>query len=95
MKIDDKLIKYLEDLSYLALSQDEKDKLKGDLQRILQYMSGLETLDTTGIAECTHPFDNVNGFREDVPGDPFGRELILQNAPVKNDEAFIAPKTVE
>ena len=95
MQIDDKLIAYLEDLSYLTLSEDEKFRLKGDLHSILNSMAQLDTLDTEGVPERSHPFDHVNVFREDEPGEPFDRELILQNAPVRNDETFIAPKTVE
>jgi aspartyl-tRNA(Asn)/glutamyl-tRNA(Gln) amidotransferase subunit C len=95
MQIDDKLLEYLEDLSCLTLSENEKAKLKKDLQEILNYMAHLGELDTEGALERSHPFDNVNAFRADTARASFDRALILQNAPVKNDEAFIAPKTVE
>lgn len=95
MQIDDKLIAYLEDLSQLKLLEDEKSKITKDLQDILKYMSQLSALDTEGIAERSHPFDHVNNFREDKVGPGFDRKLILQNAPVHNEETFIAPKTVE
>ena len=103
MQIDDKLISYLEDLSCLTLSDGEKSRLTGDLQKILDYMARLgelkpqegSTLDTAGVSERSHPFDNVNVFRDDEVRPSFARELILKNAPVKNDEMIIAPKTVE
>jgi len=95
MIIDDKLIAYLEDLSNLVLSDEEKEKLKCDLQIILNNMNKLSELDATGVPERSHPFDNVNAFREDVVEPSFDRGLILENAPLKNHEAFIAPKTVE
>ena len=95
MQIDDKLISYLEDLSCLTLSDGEKNRLTADLQKILEYMARLGELDTAGITERSHPFDNVNVFRDDIEMPSFDRELILKNAPVKNDEFFIAPKTVE
>jgi aspartyl/glutamyl-tRNA(Asn/Gln) amidotransferase C subunit len=95
MQIDDKLLAYLEDLSCLTLSANEKTKLTHDLQEILDYMARLGEIDTNGVAERSHPFDNVNDFRDDKIGPSFDRALILQNAPVKNDEAIIAPKTVE
>ena len=93
--IDDKLISYLGDLSCLTLSDNEKIRLMSDLQKILDYMARLDGLDTTNVSERSHPFDNVNGFRDDVVLPSFNRELILENAPVKNDEFIIAPKTVE
>jgi len=95
MQIDNELIEYLEDLSCLALSDDEKTSLTGDLQKILDYMARLSEIDTNGVSERSHPFDNVNAFRNDEVRASFERELILQNAPLKNDEFMLAPKTVE
>lgn len=95
MQIDDKLIAYLEDLSCLTLLADEKTRLAGDLQEILDYMARLGELNTDGVPERSHPFDNVNAFRDDKVSASFDRELILKNAPEQNGECFIAPKTVE
>ena len=95
MQIDDKLIGYLEDLSCLTLTDQEKLRLSGDLEKILGYMDRLGELDTEGVSERSHPFDHVNVFRDDEAQGSFDRELILQNAPQRNDEMFIAPKTVE
>ena len=95
MEIDDKLISYLEDLACLALSADEKSRLKGDLQEIIRYVAQLSELNTEGVAERSHPFDMVNVFRNDEVRPSFDRDMILKNAPVKNDEFFIAPRTVE
>jgi aspartyl/glutamyl-tRNA(Asn/Gln) amidotransferase C subunit len=95
MQIDDKLIVYLEDLSCLTLSEGEKTRLKGDLQEILGYMARLGELNTDGVTERSHPFDNANDFRDDLALPSFDRALILKNAAAKNDETFIAPKTVE
>jgi len=95
MQIDDKLITYLEDLSCLTLSDSEKSRLAGDLQKILDYMARLGELDTAGVSERSHSFDNVNVFRDDAVSPSIDRELILKNAPVRNNEFIIAPKTVE
>jgi len=95
MQIDDKLLAYLEDLSCLTLSENEKTKLTHDLQEILDYMARLSELNTDGVVERSHPFDNVNDFRDDEIHSSVNRELILHNAPMKNDEFIIAPKTVE
>ena len=95
MKIDDNLISYLEDLSCLTLSDGEKSRLAGDLGEILNYMDRLDSLNTDGVPERSHPFDNVNSFRADEAGTSFERELILKNAPYRDEKMFIAPKTVE
>ena len=55
IKIDQELIEYLEDLSYLTLSQKEKQRLTGDLQEILERMTLLAALDTE-VPERSHRF---------------------------------------
>jgi len=95
MKIDDELIAYLEDLSCLTLSDGEKKRLAGDLKDILSGMERLGELNTENVPERSHPFDNVNAFRDDLVQASYNRELILKNAPDKDDEMLIAPKTVE
>jgi len=95
MQIDEKLIEYLEELSYLTLSEEEKLRLTDDLRDILSGIERLGELNTSETPECSHPFDNVNAFREDEVSASFDKRLILQNAPEKNDVMIIAPKTVE
>lgn len=95
MQIDEKLIAYLEDLSCLTLSGEEKQRLTGELEKILNGMARLGEQNTENVPERSHPFDNVNAFRDDKAQASFNRELILKNAPNRNDEMFVAPKTVE
>jgi aspartyl-tRNA(Asn)/glutamyl-tRNA(Gln) amidotransferase subunit C len=88
------MITYLEDLSCLTLSDDEKERLTADLQNILNGISKLSELDTGGKTECS-PHIHVNVFRDDEVRPSLDRELVLKNAPQKNSEMFMAPKTVE
>jgi aspartyl-tRNA(Asn)/glutamyl-tRNA(Gln) amidotransferase subunit C len=90
------MIAYLEDLSCLALSDNEKTRLAGDLQKIMDNLAINLTSSQAGIVpECINPLDTVNVFREDKVYPSLDRELVLKNAPFKNDEMFIAPRTVE
>ena len=95
MQVDDTLIGYLEDLSCLSISDDEKTRIVPDLDKILNAFARLRELNTDGVSESSHPFDNVNAFREDKVRASFDRQLILKNAGERNEEMFIAPKTVE
>ncbi|MCL2002618.1 MAG: Asp-tRNA(Asn)/Glu-tRNA(Gln) amidotransferase subunit GatC [Oscillospiraceae bacterium] len=95
MRIDGALIAYLEDLSCLTLSEEEKTRLTGDLEKILGNMARLDGLDTENIPERSHPFDHVNAFREDEVRPSLDRALILKNAPGSGGEMFAAPKTVQ
>ena len=91
MLIDDKLIDYLEDLSCITLSNEERQRISGDLEKIIGYMDCLGGLDTEGVPECSHPFDHVNVFRDDRVGPSFDRESILLNAPETVEGMFAAP----
>jgi len=94
MQVDNSLISRLEDLSCFTLSDAEKAGLAEDLQKIINGISRICDLNTDGVpAEAF--YINANSFRDDKALPSFGRELILKNAPVKNEEFFIAPKTLE
>ena len=95
MQVDDKLLSYLEDLTFLTLTDNEKTVLAQDLQKILNGITKINELNTDGVPECIHPFHKVNVFRDDEGIPSLDRELVLKNAPVRNDEMFVAPKTVE
>jgi len=94
MQIDETLITYLQDLSQLNLTEEEKSRIGLDLEKIVAMVSCLNELDTDGVLECSHPFDNVNVFRDDVVGESLLRTMALKNAPAKTDEMFIAPKVL-
>ena len=95
MQVDDKMIKYLEELSHIALSDDERTEMAEGVQRFMDKMAELKTLDTEGVAELVNPLQDTIAFREDKVEPSLDRTLLLQGARNKNDEMFIAPKTVE
>lgn len=95
MVIDDKLIGYIEDLSRLRLTEEQKVKSAEELTKILAYIEKLNELDTTGVEAISHPFPFTNNFREDQVKPSLDRELVIKNAPVKKDGCFEVPKTFE
>ena len=95
MVIDDKLITYIEDLSRLRLTDEEKERSKDELTKILAYIDKLNELDTTDVEAISHPFPFTNNFREDEVKPSYDRDLIIKNAAVKKDGCFQVPKTFE
>ena len=99
MQINANLISYLEELSNFTLSDSEKTQLTEDLKKILIDITRIKELNTEGLSENVSPwdasFDKANIFRNDEAFTSFDRESILKNAPIRNEEFFIAPKTVE
>lgn len=93
--IDNELIKYLEELSRLRLTEEEEEKAKEDLTKILGYINMLNSIDTTDAQPMSHPFAFTNNFRKDEVKASTDRELILKNAPQQKDGCFKVPKTVE
>lgn len=95
MKINDELITYLEKLSKLRLTNEEAQKAKTDLTKILDYIDKLNELDTLGIEAMSHPTEFTNNFREDMLKISCNREELMSNAVCKKDGCFKVPKTVE
>ena len=90
----DETMEYLEILSQISLTEEEKNQTAEELEKILDYMKKLEELDTEGIEPMSHVFPVQNVFREDVVENGDQREAMLQNAPEKKEGQYLVPKTV-
>ena len=95
MVIDEELIHYLEDLSFISLSGEERKRICGDLENILAGMELLSQLDTSRVEEETLCINMKTDLRKDAVQPSFLRDEILKNAPQANGETFIVPQTVE
>ena len=52
----DETMEYLEILSQISLTEEEKQETAGELKKILAYMEKLEELDTDGVEPMSHVF---------------------------------------
>ncbi len=95
MKITSELVDYISELSRLKLPEEEKEKVAGELERIIGYMDALNALDTTGVEPLSHVFPVKNVFREDEVRPSFDRAELLKCAPSADGETYLVPKTVE
>ena len=71
-------IEHLADLSNFALSDDQIEALKTDLQGIISYISELDNLDTDNIEPTYQVFEMENVWRDDEikPQDATREELL-------------------
>ena len=92
-KISDETIEYVGILAKLELSDEEKEKAKSDMGRMLDYIDKLGELDTSGVEPMSHVFPVENVFREDVVTNGDTREALLSNAPQQKDGMFMVPRT--
>lgn len=93
--IDDETIEYVGILAKLELSDEEKDRAKQDMTKMLDYIDQLNELDTTEVEPMSHIFQVENVFREDEVTNGDMREEILANAPEEKDGMFVVPQTFE
>lgn len=95
MQITPDLIKYLEKLARITLSEDEEKKVSNELQDILTYIDMLNELDTDGVEAMSHCFPVTNVMREDEVAPSMSPDEIVANAPESQDGYFVVPKTVD
>lgn len=95
MQITPDLIKYLEKLARITLTEDEEKKIGNELQDILTYIDMLNELDTDGVEAMSHCFPVTNVMREDEVQPSMSADEIVANAPESQDGCFVVPKTVD
>ncbi len=92
--IDDETIENVCILAKLALTEEEKEKAKADMQKMLDYVDKLDELDTEAVEPLTHIFGSDNVFRDDVVTNGDCRKEMLANAPKAREWQYQVPKTI-
>ena len=80
-------------LARLDLSEDEVERLTGELGAILDAVSKVAELDLADVPPTSHPLDLVNAWAEDAPHASLPREDALRNAPAAEGSLFRVPPT--
>ena len=94
MKITREDVLYVADLARLDLDEASIDAFAEQITNILEYVDMLNRVDTEGVNPTSHAISLTNAFREDEEKDHLERDLVLANAPEKEDGTFIVPKIV-
>lgn len=89
IKIDDNLINHLSKLSRLTVSDTEK--LKTDLQKILDYFEILSEVNTDGIEPMYTPIEEAFEPRKSEPKNGEHAREIIENFPEKVDRLIKVP----
>lgn len=95
MKIDKALILKLEHLARLELSDEEAQKLMGDLNNILEMVEKLQELDTKSVEPLMYINEDVNVLRADIAKKDWTSKDALQNAPDQDGQYFKVPKVID
>lgn len=87
-------LEYLEVLSKLKLSQDEKAQFEKDFDRIIDFVNEIAEVDTADVTDKVKAI-SINELREDEAMASMDRVSVLQNAPKQKDGCYVTPLVVE
>jgi len=78
-------------LARLELTDDEVDRMAGELSKVLDHIEAIRELDLEGVPPTSHVIDVVNRLRADQPEPSLPREVILAAAPEPVNDGFGVP----
>lgn len=78
-------------LARLELSDEELERMAGELSGILEHVDRISALDLEGVEPTTHVVALENVLRPDQPDPSLPRERALESAPDAADGAFRVP----
>ena len=78
-------------LAELDLTENEIERLREQLNAILEAVGKVSELDLTDVPPTSHPLDVVNAFGADEPRPSLPLEDVFANAPAHEDNLFRVP----
>jgi aspartyl-tRNA(Asn)/glutamyl-tRNA(Gln) amidotransferase subunit C len=88
-------VEHVARLARLALSPDEKERMRRELNSILAYIDKLLALDTEGVPPTSHAVPMTNVLRDDEPVPSLPQDEMLANAPDPVGALFRVPRIIE
>jgi aspartyl-tRNA(Asn)/glutamyl-tRNA(Gln) amidotransferase subunit C len=82
-------------LARLALSDDERERLREQLGVILDSAARVQEVAAEDVSPTAHPVPQTNVFRNDEPGECLTPDEALAGAPETEDGRFKVPRIVE
>ncbi|MCS7174474.1 Asp-tRNA(Asn)/Glu-tRNA(Gln) amidotransferase subunit GatC [Pseudothermotoga sp.] len=91
IKIDEILVKHLESLARLQLSEEQRKSIEKDMREILDYMELLNEVDVSGVEPMYTPIESNAELREDTVRPFEDVEAIRLNFPKRKDGHIVVP----
>jgi aspartyl-tRNA(Asn)/glutamyl-tRNA(Gln) amidotransferase subunit C len=89
--IDGEQVLHVARLARLALSDEEIERMSGELPAILEHVERMNELDLDGVEPTSHVVALENVLRADEPRPSWDRDRVLEGAPDPSDGAFRVP----
>ena len=87
-------VRHVAKLARLELTDEQVHHFTDQLGAVLGYIDQLREVEIDGVEPLAHPLDLVNVLREDVAAPGSDRDVMLQNAPDRQDAFFKVPKVL-
>ena len=78
-------------LARLRLTDDEVERMAGELSKILDYVETMNELDLEGVEPTSHVVVLTNVLRADLARPSLDRETALEPAPEATESGFRVP----
>jgi aspartyl-tRNA(Asn)/glutamyl-tRNA(Gln) amidotransferase subunit C len=88
-------VEHVAHLARLGLTEDELNRLEGQLNHILDQYEILSELDTDDIAPTAQTIELENILREDVVRPSLPVEAVLANAPARDGDFIVVPAILD
>ena len=89
--IDRERVLHVARLARLELSEEEIERMAGELSGILEHVDRISALDLDEVEPTTHVVELANVLRDDDPEPSLPREVALEPAPDPADGFFRVP----
>jgi len=89
--IDREQVLHVARLARLRLSDEEVDRMTGELSSILDHIERISALDLEGVEPTSHVVELENVLRPDEPHESLPRDVALAEAPDADATGFRVP----
>jgi aspartyl-tRNA(Asn)/glutamyl-tRNA(Gln) amidotransferase subunit C len=95
MSVDQATVRRIAHLARIAVKDEDVPHLQQELNAILAFVEELGAVDVEGVEPMTSVIPMKMKLRPDVVTDHAGADVVVANAPAREDHFFTVPKVVE
>ncbi|MER2534559.1 MAG: Asp-tRNA(Asn)/Glu-tRNA(Gln) amidotransferase subunit GatC [Rhizobiaceae bacterium] len=95
MSVDVETVRRVARLARIAVSDEDANRMTGELNAILGFVEQLGEVDVTGVEPMTSVIPMAMKKRQDGVTDGNKAADIVANAPATDENFFLVPKVVE
>ncbi|MBN9070888.1 MAG: Asp-tRNA(Asn)/Glu-tRNA(Gln) amidotransferase subunit GatC [Rhizobiales bacterium] len=95
MSVDIETVRRVARLARIAVSEDDAERMTGELNTILGFVEQLNEVNVEGVEPMTSVMPMAMKKRDDVVTDGNKAADIVANAPATEQNFFLVPKVVE